>query len=579
MPKKSTHKPPDSTLNANFNLLFETLSAIDLFGDAPPPVPYPLPPQAAAVGAAIDRGTPLLPQTFRDGYAAPLRTALPNVLARLNPASPDDLGLLETMTGAVYQHSPDSVVAAPLGRFLAVISDLYRSFLSKKRRVAAGFPVLETLPPMAMFQNEGADGPFTLPSDAIQREFGATVGVVSMPAVYAPHPLLWGALCHETGGHDVTHADASLLPELEQGVATFFGTVQGGGASDAQLMGSLWAYWMDEAAADVYGLLNMGPAFGLNLIALFTALNARVETSEPPTPLLRSTSGFDPNDPQKFLDEHPTDVLRPYLAIGVIQSLAALSQAAKDAYSTQLDALTKRCISDPDSVTLAGVIANGSGARIRVSRKLPLAQMQMAARQVGAFIATAQLDALSGHSIQDLETWDDADEQTALGISADMQHGQSVKGMGDDAQLLAGATLAAFAQPGQYPQITALLNEALDESFETDPFWGKPQPHAAFMRKVATFTQLDPITADHICEDCIRKVGSVSGQMQGQDPISKFGFDDQKEIDDLVSALAGNDIGVRTVGFKIPNPSALKISGSTTVSQLVVAVIKAAVPA
>ena len=106
---RSEGQPSDSQPIGNFNLLFNTLSAIDLFGDAPPPVPYPLPPKAATVGAALDRGTLRLPQTFRVVYATPLKAALPNMLARIDPNSPDDLGLLETMTGAVYEHGDDTV--------------------------------------------------------------------------------------------------------------------------------------------------------------------------------------------------------------------------------------------------------------------------------------------------------------------------------------------------------------------------------------------------------------------------------------------------------------------------------------
>jgi hypothetical protein len=187
------------------------------------------------------------------------------------------------------------------------------------------------------------------------------------------------------------------------------------------------------------------------------------------------------------MDDHPTDILRPYLAIGVIQNLRSLSQAAKDAYAAQLDSLAQRCAPGATTITLAGVIVSPSGARIQVSRSIPLAQMRLVAQQVGAFIASVQLDALSGHSIQDLETWDDRDEQTALHISTSLQANESVEGMGDDAQLLAGATLACLARPDLYDSVTKRLNDALDVSFQSDPFWGKPAPHRAFMAKMATF--------------------------------------------------------------------------------------------
>jgi hypothetical protein len=62
-----------------------------------------------------------------------------------------------------------------------------------------------------------------------------------------------------------------------------------------------------------------------------------------------------------------------------------------------------------------------------------------------------------------------------------MAKGTSVAGMGDDAQLLAGATLALHEAPRQYADVTRLLNEALDLSFDLDPLFGRPAPHRIFV--------------------------------------------------------------------------------------------------
>ena len=91
------------------------------------------------------------------------------------------------------------------------------------------------------------------------------------------------------------------------------------------------------------------------------------------------------------------------------------------------------------------------------------------------------MNALNGHSIQDIETWDDNDERVAQTINSALTAGKPVVSLGDDAQL-AGATLALLDQPGKYKTVTDALNAALDKSFQTDPIWGVPTADAAYIR-------------------------------------------------------------------------------------------------
>lgn len=388
--------------------------------------------------------------------------------------------VLETVGGAIYDHRVDGI-DPELDRFLAVISNFYRSFLDATRRASAGFPpVGEHLPPLAMFQHDGQSGPFTLPVDVISRLFGGTVGVVSLPSSFRDHPLLWASLAHETGGHDCLHADADLLPELSQSVTTFFGG--GAIASDRpipqnQFLGLLWSYWMDEAASDVYGVMNIGPGFGLNLVAFFAAMWERLKPTG--TPTLRTFSGADQSG---MLDPHPTDILRPYLILGAIQALEALSADRRNGYSQDLQMLAQLTADGATTIKIQGRVPVGPSASLPVNATLPIDVMQAAAQHVGSLIASSTLTALGGNKIQDLETWDDSDDDIARSIAAAMLANTSVASQGDDAALLAGATIAAFDQPGEYDTITARLNEALDASFASDPYWGTPSPDHAFIR-------------------------------------------------------------------------------------------------
>jgi hypothetical protein len=461
-----------------FTELFRRLAGVDLFGSGPPDVPWQGdPPTADAVRSAISPAISRLPLAYQAAYIDPLEQHLDRVLQALT----GDRQILESVGGAIFDHRVDQV-DPELDRFLAVISNFYRSFLDATRRAAAGFPpIIEQLPPLAMFQHSGNRGPFTLPVDAITRLFGGSVGVVSLPSTYRAHPLLWASLAHETGGHDVLHADAGLLPELSESVRTFFGggpIPPSGQITASQFLGLLWSFWMDEAASDVYGVMNIGPAFGLNLVAFFAALGERFHPTG--TPTLRTSSGPAPGT-GGVLDPHPTDILRPYLIKGATEALLGLSADRRNQYAEDLVQLAQLTGGGASTVHIQGIVPTGPSVGLPFNVTLPMELMQTAAERIGALIAGSTLVSLGGNSIQALETWDDTDEETALRIAENMKADRSVAGQGDDAALLAGATLAAFDQPGSYETITARLNQALDASFATDPFWGTPRPDSSFI--------------------------------------------------------------------------------------------------
>ena len=135
----------------------------------------------------------------------------------------------DTLVGAVRDWGV-AAYAAPLGRFEAVVSNLYRSFLDAEKRANLNLRLAETIPPLVTFAPTAEAGPFTLPVNAVRSFIGARVGVVSLPGSYREHPLVWPALAHETGGHDVLHADPGLIPELARGVSTLPGLPRGVGS-------------------------------------------------------------------------------------------------------------------------------------------------------------------------------------------------------------------------------------------------------------------------------------------------------------------------------------------------------------
>ena len=424
----------------------------------------------------MKRAADLLPLTYQHSYAAVLERHLPGLLTRLKAEIHADSpqateaeivtqirGYLEPIVGAVYDRTQPALHAS-LRRFEAVISDFYRSFLDSEKRAEVSVPLVEQLPPLATFAFKADAGPFTLPVDGMVQTIGAKVAVVSMPAAYAAHPVLWGALTHEVGGHDVLHADRGLLPELKQRVTADLGSK----------LGALWAYWMDEAASDIYGLLNMGPSFAMNLASLLTTLVHQVTGNKEPLGRLGSDSYADGGS----LDVHPTDILRLHVALGVVGSLNRLSVSSRRRYTNWITEMATECRGDAADIRFLRVNPDRTTT---VLQKLPFEDMATAAREVGRLVATYQLKALGGKSIQDLETWDDADEHGAGAVAAALKGEGSAVALGDDAQLIAGATLALW-QGAPYGTVTPMLAKALDASAAQDPVFGFRSRDTMFFR-------------------------------------------------------------------------------------------------
>jgi hypothetical protein len=445
---------------------------------------------AGNVRAATARGAPQLPLIYQQNFHAPMDAELPRVLGNLkqevkagDKSKAEALSRLEVLYAPVYQHAPKLTpvhVGPQLKRFLAVVSNLFRSFSDKDKRTAAGVNLVTLTPPLACFQADtGLVGPYTIESDLMQQNLHIKIGIVSLPATYRDHPVTWSVLSHEVGGHDVVHADEGLLAEMTMAVqallAPDFSPHQR--LDTASLNALLWSYWMDEAAADVYGVLNMGPAFAPNLAAFLAAFRAHIRTNvkgerHPTKPTVATeASPRDNLGGDDTLEDHPVDILRFYLLLGAIEAMTGLDAARRADYVASIEEIARLIADGVATIHIEGIVNLGSGKRIPVKADIALSEAANAARKVGKMIATEKFKALNHHSIQEIETWDDADEAAAQAIAARALKKQSIVGHGDDAQLLAGVTLALLERPELYDDVQRLLNEALDDSFRTDPVW------------------------------------------------------------------------------------------------------------
>ena len=478
---------------SQFTALYDQFLTIDFTGDEPSIRPKLA--NARDVQAATAKGTPLLPLVYRQGFAAPMNAALPHVLDNLahemasgEKTKAEAQTRLEVLYAPVYQHASGltKVNAGPqLKRFLAVVSNLFRSFSDADKRAAAGVDLVTLTPPLACFQADtGRQGPYTIESDLMQQHLGIEIGIVSLPATYRDHPVIWTVLSHEVCGHDVVHADAGLLKEM-------IDTVQAPLAPNftphkpldhAALNALLWSYWMDEAAADVYGVLNMGPVFAPSLAAFLAAFRAHLKGGKRPDApkVATSASPRDNAAGDNTLEDHPIDLLRFYLLLGAIEAMPKLDAAVRAGYVASIEAIAGLIAGGVNTIHVEGMVNLGPGKRLPVKDDIPLLQATDTARKVGRMIATHKFKALNGRSIQDIETWDDADEAAAQAIAKRLQENEPVVGLGDDAQLLAGATIALLRDARLYSDVQKRLSEALDDSFRTDPIWRGLTPSHVF---------------------------------------------------------------------------------------------------
>lgn len=455
-----------------FSELCQAFDGIDAASDNTKWVPLtPWIPNGPALLDYLNKNSTSIPPGYDAVFLAPLTANVQrladNIYAlyegRLNLGWTENFAFSRTvmhidgLLGAASAWSDPRGLAA-VQRFQAVVSDIFESFITK-----TSSPVFERLnmggklPPLAMFGSEPELGPCTIKVDDIQAWClppGSLpsplldLSVVCQPAGYASWPLLWGVIGHEAGGHAVTHAvrgPAGKGPKLADELKTLLAGLPGISGQGIQF----WAEWADEAAADVYGLLNIGPSFALSLGAWLTMSHKEKKIGNTAT----SVAGI-------VLDLHPAELLRMYVVKGAVSVLSNLTNQG-----TWLTAIQQAI--DTASVGIAHIEINfGDSLNPEI---WPLADARMDAELVGRTIATAKMAALDGYSIQDIETWNNADEAVATKVRDEALLGHRLTGLdANPAQLIAGATMALSTDHKWFDTLNSRLSEALDECYRTD---------------------------------------------------------------------------------------------------------------
>lgn len=108
-----------------------------------------LSPGYSQMQSVVEKRAPFLPKIYQQNYAQPLLNNFAQFLSEID----SDPTFTETICAAVYQHAPDYVPARGyLNRFQAVCATLYDDFFNSEMRKDLNLPLIEKIPPLAMFQ-------------------------------------------------------------------------------------------------------------------------------------------------------------------------------------------------------------------------------------------------------------------------------------------------------------------------------------------------------------------------------------------------------------------------------------------
>jgi hypothetical protein len=413
------------------------LGALDTDAGPADPLEYGSLPQE--LDAAAAKFPPLYQQDFVDPFAASIRKLGQSKFNQILIGDPDreqTAGLMLDMAQAVLQRA-DGYQHAPTNGFQEVVSDLYDGFLSAEDRRGIKPPDRATTPPLVKWGNP-MSGPYTWPVDATT-SFGARAAVVNLPPGNARKGLMaWAALAHETSGHDVSHANVGLQDEMAQAVRAQVEKATPG-------LGDYWAARIDETSSDVMGILNMGPAPGIGLIAYFRGLNAAFS----------GTASLRNDGPES--DPHPADIVRGYLAAATV-SLLNFSQA-----TTWAAVISSQTDKDVTAITLEG-------------QKITTTQAKASAKAAASAIATTKFSTLGGHALSEIQNWNDSDEvkvakvRPLLKTAADFSPILGVQIYA--AHVVAAACMEALSGTGDIAVVFPRMIAALDALFDKNPSWG-----------------------------------------------------------------------------------------------------------
>lgn len=332
--------------------------------------------------AIVERCRWALPVAYRETLCRPLAQYLYGIgeaqYQRLlgQPTASSHLILLEALRLRSGGHGREDMATASAQE---LISDIYDGFLSAEDRRGFSVPDLVVVPPLIAWERIPR-GPAFFERDRLS---GVDVGVVAMPITFAlDGRWAWPLIAHEVGGHEVLLANRALLPELALRVRH---------GLDRSGLGELADYWagrVHEAAADILGVLNIGPVLGLSLVAYLCALHG-----------IRG-GALVPRVVDEGSAHYPVDILRAW---AVSEAIGALRFAGARAWRARLqDVLWPHM---------------RQGIRLEGRWYAPKRAVDSAAC-LAAEVAQTPLVSLGHRAFEEIQNWFDSDEARSEQLAA-----------------------------------------------------------------------------------------------------------------------------------------------------------------
>lgn len=351
-----------------------------------------------------------------------------------------------------FLQATDIQIRKATNAFQELVSDLYDGFLSEESRTSnqTGRPIKPPdrgiLAPLVKWGNPDA-GPYTWPADATSA-LNLKAAIVSLPPAHIGGGLLaWATIPHETGGHDLLHADNGLLEEL--GNKAYAGVI-------AQFPGdaflaNYWKLCIDETASDVVGLLNAGPAAGISLVGYFRGLLGSG---------LRNTGSLPP------ADTHPVDILRGFIAAHVVENLSF--SGAKEWGS----AIRQEVKKDLQTIYLVD-------SQKGLYYKIPQQKAIRSAEIVADIIMNSSLTSLEGHSLREIQDWTDDDQRISDELGSLLKSGRPLPSTYQNSgyfatHVLSGAVQEALKSGADVGMIFNRMVDFLDVMHQYNQTWNEP---------------------------------------------------------------------------------------------------------